>query len=339
MEATISDEINSVRMEKPHVVILGAGASYAAFPNGDKNGRRLPLMNNFIEILGLESLINSTGLSFPSNNFEDIYSTIYESDLHKDVCFELESAVYNYFSEMELPDEPTIYDHLVLSLRRKDTIATFNWDPFLTQALVRNMGKMHEFGIDPPVAYFLHGNVKMGSCIHNHHIGLIGTKCQECHADIQPSKLLYPVKEKNYHLDQFISKQWELLGKDLKSAFMVTVFGYGAPSSDASAIELFKKSWGTVSSRNMEEFEVIDIRDEEDVRSTWSRFIHTHHYRVEDSFYNSFIANHPRRTGEAYIHQYLEAKWIRNNPTPKCSSLNELWDWYERLYSVEASGT
>jgi len=26
-------------MERPHVVILGAGASYAAFPNGDKNGK------------------------------------------------------------------------------------------------------------------------------------------------------------------------------------------------------------------------------------------------------------------------------------------------------------
>ena len=189
MEATINEEINSVRMERPHIVILGAGASYAAFPDGDKNGKKLPLMNNFIEILGLKSLIDSTGLTFPSDNFEDIYSTIYESSSHKDICLELENAVYNYFSEMELPDEPTIYDHLVLSLRRKDTIATFNWDPFLTQALIRNMHKMHEFGIDPPVAYFLHGNVKMGSCIDNHHIGLIGSNCPSCNAEIKPSKL------------------------------------------------------------------------------------------------------------------------------------------------------
>jgi hypothetical protein len=31
---------------RSHVVILGAGASYAAFPDGDKNGRKLPLMWN-----------------------------------------------------------------------------------------------------------------------------------------------------------------------------------------------------------------------------------------------------------------------------------------------------
>jgi hypothetical protein len=43
----------------------------------------------------------------------------------------LERAVFDYFSSLQLPDEPTLYDHLVLSLRPKDVIATFNWDPFL----------------------------------------------------------------------------------------------------------------------------------------------------------------------------------------------------------------
>lgn len=33
---TIKDEIDDVEMERPHVVILGAGASVAALPNGDK---------------------------------------------------------------------------------------------------------------------------------------------------------------------------------------------------------------------------------------------------------------------------------------------------------------
>jgi hypothetical protein len=32
---------------------------------------------------------------------------------------------------LELPDHPTVYDHLLLSLRKKDAIFTFNWDPFL----------------------------------------------------------------------------------------------------------------------------------------------------------------------------------------------------------------
>jgi hypothetical protein len=54
----------------------------------------------------------------------------------------------------KLPNEPTIYDHLVLSLRPKDLIATFNWDPFLYQAFVRN-GHVG----DMPYLAFLHGTM------------------------------------------------------------------------------------------------------------------------------------------------------------------------------------
>ena len=37
---------------QPHVVLLGAGASKAAMPNGDKNGRAIPLMDELPKILG-----------------------------------------------------------------------------------------------------------------------------------------------------------------------------------------------------------------------------------------------------------------------------------------------
>ena len=39
MEVSAAAEINQIAMGKPHVVILGAGASYAAFPSGTKNGK------------------------------------------------------------------------------------------------------------------------------------------------------------------------------------------------------------------------------------------------------------------------------------------------------------
>ena len=35
----------------PHAVILGAGASKAACPSGDKNGRILPLMNELFDVV------------------------------------------------------------------------------------------------------------------------------------------------------------------------------------------------------------------------------------------------------------------------------------------------
>lgn len=330
MEVSAAEEIKQVKMGKPHVVILGAGASFAAFQNGDKGGKRLPLMNNFIETLGIEGLIKKTGLTFKSNNFEDIYSAIHENPSLSEVRTELEEIVYSYFASMALPDEPTIYDHLILSLRPKDIIATFNWDPFLVQAIERNMGRFK-----PPMTMYLHGNVKIGACSENHHMGLKGALCKTCGNSIEPSRLLYPVGEKNYRNDKFISKQWSMIASALKSAFMVTIFGYGAPTSDASAIGLFKDAWGSVDKRNMEEFEVIDIRCEDDIRKTWSPFIHSHHYRVESNFYDSWIANHPRRTGEAYINQFLEAKFIENNPLPRNASFPELWKWYDDLYQYE----
>lgn len=334
MEVSAEEEIQQVEVGKPHVVILGAGASYAAFPNGDKNGRKLPLMNNFVKTLGIEDLIARTGLSVSSNNFENIYSEIHKKPELKDIRDELENIVYQYFHEMELPDEPTIYDHLVLSLRNKDFIATFNWDPFLVQAIRRNGAR---FKLPRPL--FLHGNVEVGYCPDGHMMGNNGTRCSQCAKLLVQTKLLYPVSEKNYHLDEFISRQWTTLADVLKHTFMVSIFGYGAPTSDASAIALLKEAWGSVDKRVLEEFEVIDIRNEEDLRETWSPFIHSHHYRVEKDFYNSWIANHPRRTGEAYINQFIYAKFIENNPLPKTKNFEELWAWYDKLQDIENANT
>jgi len=115
MDVTADDEIRQVSVGKPHVVILGGSASYAAFPQGDKHGRMLPLMNNLIETLGIEDIVAQTGLRFESHNFEDIYACIHQDSGLIEIREELERQVYRYFREMELPEHPTIYDHLVLS--------------------------------------------------------------------------------------------------------------------------------------------------------------------------------------------------------------------------------
>lgn len=46
----------------PHVVLLGAGASLASFKEGDANKRILPLMNNFVEVVGLNKLLEKMRL-------------------------------------------------------------------------------------------------------------------------------------------------------------------------------------------------------------------------------------------------------------------------------------
>ena len=330
MEVSVEQEVNQIQTGKPHVVILGAGASRAAFPDGDENGVRVPLMKDFVDVLGLNDLLSQTGIDFESVNFEKIYDQLHQNVAHREIREELEKVIHNYFSRLEIIDEPTIYDHLLLSLRGKDVIATFNWDPFLLQAYRRNAQKFKL-----PRLLFLHGNVGVGYCEKDKVSGINGNRCSKCGCVFTPTKLLYPVVEKNYHLNGFISSQWEELSQYLKSAFMITVFGYGAPQSDISAIDLMKSAWGEVSQREMEQTEIIDRRSEDDLCNTWEPFIHSHHYETHSSFYDSWIANHPRRTGEAYINQYWNAQFIDNNPIPKEIAFQELWAWFDRLKRVE----
>lgn len=186
-----------------------------------------------------------------------------------------------------------------------------------------------------PRLIFLHGNVKVGGCETDKVLGVNGNRCSRCQQIFKPSKLLYPVSEKNYHQDKSIAGQWDELSLHLKEAFMITVFGYGAPKSDVSAIELLKSAWGDVHDREMEQTEIIDKRSEDDLRETWEEFIHTHHYDTFTSFYDSWLANHPRRTGEAYLNQFIKAQFIENNPIPTEKSFGELWEWFEKLQVVE----
>src|SRR6266545_5673242 len=145
-------ELSKIIVDRPHVVLLGAGASRAAFPQGDKNGVKLPLMCDLVEMLGLDGILDSFGIRYAGRNFEEVYSELCNQSENKKARGELEERIREYFSGFELPDPPTLYDHLILSLREKDVIATFNWDPFLFQACARN----YTFAL-PPRVMFLHG--------------------------------------------------------------------------------------------------------------------------------------------------------------------------------------
>ena len=45
-----------------HTVILGAGATIAAIPNGDKNGKKSSVMNGLIEKLQLQNILDGVKL-------------------------------------------------------------------------------------------------------------------------------------------------------------------------------------------------------------------------------------------------------------------------------------
>lgn len=120
--------------QRPHLVILGAGATIATIPAGDKYGRKSSVMDNFISELQLNDLFKNIQLKTNSKNLENIYSELYERNDCQNIRLALEERIFNHFDLLCLPDQPTIYDLLIISLRKKDAIATFNWDPLLLQA-------------------------------------------------------------------------------------------------------------------------------------------------------------------------------------------------------------
>lgn len=181
---------------RPHLVILGAGATIAAIPNGDKNGKKSSVMNNFIKELGLEDILKNVCLSTNSNNLEDIYSDLYDKDEYSEVKEKLEFSIKKDLKQLELPDSPTIYDLLILSLRDKDCIASFNWDDLLIQAY-RRSSKITK---NLPHLLFLHGNVNAGFCAKCLCYGALdNNKCPECSEPYIESPILFPIKKRLHH--------------------------------------------------------------------------------------------------------------------------------------------
>lgn len=330
-EMSIEEEVAEVRIERPHLVILGAGASRATCPEGDRNGRVLPLMADFVDVVGLGSILNHWNID-ARRNFEDIFSDLYENGETKKIQ-EIQRTVETYFGALRLPDKPTIYDHLVLSLRRGDIIATFNWDPLLMEAFLRN-GKA---GLSMPRLAFLHGNMRVGYCAKDRVSGLAGRSCKHCGDEYQTPPLLYPIRQKNYSAETFISNEWKVLKQGLLNAFMITIFGYSGPKTDEEALAVMRQAWGDPLSREMEQTALIIApkQPEDHARKNWDPFIHTHHYEVQKNFYDSWIANHPRRTGEAWSNQFAYAKFLSNNPIPREADFTRLWKWYRQFKRAE----
>lgn len=332
-EFTISQQIDTVSEGFRHVVILGAGASKAACIDiPEKNGKQIPLMNDLPKIIDLENELKDLPQELLNENFEQIFSSLFEIEGNSKRLKSIEEKIYNYFSSLELAETPTIYDYLILSLRSKDLIATFNWDPFLWQAYQRNL----KITKNLPKLVFLHGNVSIGICEKSKTYGPNGSISLENGEYFKPTNLLYPVGNKNYNSDDFIKSQWNLLSKFLEKPARVSIFGYSAPISDVEAISIMKKAWGNPKvDQVLTQFEIIDIQSESKLLKSWKNFIFSHHYEITDNFYKSSIVRFPRRTGEVYCATYLEGKFYEENYPPKLKTMREMWDWFKPFLEKE----
>ncbi len=322
-----------------HIVILGAGASIAStILDPEKNGKVLPSMNDLPHVISMQDLLVRVPKHLYSDNFETLYSNLYIEDPCNPLLSQMNERVYEYFSSLALPDKPTIYDYMVMALRFKDLIVTFNWDPFLYQAWCRNKGHG-----SMPMIRFLHGNVAIGYDEHDLKPGPAGAYRRDNMHYFKPTPLLYPTGEKNYEEDPFIKREWTRLKEALHSdtTWRVSIFGYSAPVSDTAAIHLMNSAWGNPDQRNVEQFELIDIRPEEEVRKSWESFIHTHHYDYCTNYFQSSLARCPRRTNESYFLRCFpttpEESLHEEFPMPLggFASFEEMWTWHQELIDIE----
>ncbi len=336
---SVEKQRRAVGAQRSHLVLLGAGASLAAMPNGDKRGVKPPLLANFISALGLEPLLQEHRVMRFPDDFEKLCSLLLAVSKGKPryaaLLFELERRVSDYFAAFELPDEPTLYDHLLLSLRRKDTIATFNWDPLLVQAYERNMSRTDEL----PAVVFLHGCVAVGYCPeHAGHGGRPGATCPQCGRELVQTPLLYPVPNKDYLSNTFIAGQWSATRRALQEASLLTVFGYSGPRSDSDAVRLLRSAWSRNRRGEMLHVEVIDVKPVSEAEATWRPFFFSEHREVSSSFHDSLLGRYPRRSCEAAFWLFRLNRWLEPDSIPDRMGFDGLYEWLEPFMAAEREG-
>lgn len=314
----------------PHVVILGAGASKACCPKGDANQRPLPVMADLVRALSLEDVVRESGHD-PASNFETIYSDLYTRGDKATVKL-LDDATRLYFEQVQLPDKVTVYDYLLLSMRPKDMIISFNWDPLLPQAFRR----WRHLGAVLPEIIFPHGNVDLALHLQEKKTAfacdVIGRSA------FKPCRLLYPIEQKNYTDDPFIADQWEQATKRLGDAYYVTVFGYSAPRTDVEARKLLKDAWTNNPTHTLGEFDVVDIRSKSELKASWNEFILRSHGGYWPDIMQTFPMCHPRRTCEAFAFTTLQQQPWSEKPFPTFTRLDDLENWVRPLLDEEKAG-
>jgi hypothetical protein len=319
---------------RPHVVLLGAGASLAAFPNGDAAGRRLPLMRDLVELVGLEPLFASAGMDSGLDDFEAAYACMFSRDDLASTRAQIEARVHAYFAVMALPDTATLYDRLVLALRPCDAILTFNWDPFLLDAYARNW---HVASL--PMIYFLHGNVRIGACRDHGRPGRSGLPCPTCGQTLTPVPLLYPIGNKDYTSDPYIAAAWIDARELIAEALTLTVFGYGAPVSDAGAVSLLRDSWFARSNRQIEHMQVVDVVPADVLHERWASFLPTGHLNARTSFDASWLSMWPRRSNQALLHSMSTGEPCETFPLPQTDNLQDLQRYVAEIAAHETQST
>ena len=166
-----------------------------------------------------------------------------------------------------------------------------------------------------PKIFHLHGNVRVSYCSNCKLSLLRASVCPTCSKEVTPTQLLYPVHNKNYASDGFVSTQWDAVRSFVSRAAYITIFGYSAPDTDQEAMQIFTEAWkGEYSEKIVNRVEIIDIADFDELCRKWDPFAHHGHYQIRRNFFESSLARYPRRTCEALAHSGFLGQVVENIP-------------------------
>lgn len=325
--------------KRPHLVILGAGASKAACPKGDANGRLVPLQREIPRIPKVAALLKAAG-ECGNGEFEQTFDRLVRRNEHPQIVDDLKQVIRDYFARLQLPERVTEYDLLVMCLRGKDVIVSFNWDPLLIQALSRNAHLLFDRFRDQelvhelmPQSFYPHGCAVMGFC-NRCMRKMASDMCANCRTPMQQPDLLYPVRSKDYASDKCIAREWTGIERTMALMYCWTVYGYSAPVGDAAALSMLSNAWKQNPVRDWMQFEVIN-RTPAQSFAAWKPMVVRAHYFRTKSLRHSSILQHPRRTCEALSAATLLLNPIPSNPVPPMRSLPDLHQWIQPLIDEE----
>lgn len=108
---TAAGEIADVRQARPHLVLVGAGASRAAVPDGERSGRRLPLMADFLEIVPVAPIPQKNGIDWRGKSSEELNSLISENAEHNALLTRIEQAVIELLFQASAPRQADTLRH------------------------------------------------------------------------------------------------------------------------------------------------------------------------------------------------------------------------------------
>ena len=272
-----------------HLVILGAGSTIAAIPDGDRNGMRAYTLNNFLEDPFYADFLASLDSKYQNLNIEEMCTKMYSEDRQLYEAFE--RLIRNKYASLELPNGFNLLERLIMSLTSDDAIISFNWDDLIIQAY--NRAKQYIPSILLPIIVFPHGNAQ--ACYNEHRYG---SGRNPNNYGLRPSPLNMPVDELDYQNNLFIKSQWQILDFYMRYSQMITFFGYRGP---VSGIQDFKRMENCLHSNQIcGKIEIIDKTKEDamQVAQNLENIINLTGDEADccGSFFESRIAQYPRET-------------------------------------------